>query len=231
MYALNVRTGKLVWSTGADGEIDSSPAYASGTIFIGDNSGTLTALDARTGAVRWQARSFSRLPLRARVLLRDADSRLRARLRLEHRRHGLRLRGRHRQPAVGAPRRDVRLHGARRLGSEGLRRHLRRQVLRARRRDRRYALGARDAGRRPRCADRDGRARLLRTCGICGQKGVRSAKKGPNGTYALDARTGKLVWRFPDGQYSPVVADERAGLHRSARRRRLRGLESARSSR
>ena len=25
--------------------------------------------------------------------------------------------------------------------------------------------------------------------------------------YALNARTGKLVWTFPDGQYSPVVAD------------------------
>ena len=29
-------------------------------MFVGDNSGTVTALDARTGAIRWQARSFSR---------------------------------------------------------------------------------------------------------------------------------------------------------------------------
>ena len=26
-------------------------------------------------------------------------------------------------------------------------------------------------------------------------------------TYALDARTGKLVWSFPDGKYTPVVAE------------------------
>ena len=26
-------------------------------------------------------------------------------------------------------------------------------------------------------------------------------------TYALDAATGRLVWTFPDGKYSPVVAD------------------------
>jgi outer membrane protein assembly factor BamB len=26
-------------------------------------------------------------------------------------------------------------------------------------------------------------------------------------TYALDARTGALDWTFPDGKYSPVVAD------------------------
>ena len=27
-------------------------------------------------------------------------------------------------------------------------------------------------------------------------------------TYGLDARTGRLLWWFPDGQYTPVVADE-----------------------
>src|SRR6185312_10739441 len=26
-------------------------------------------------------------------------------------------------------------------------------------------------------------------------------------TYALDAKTGHLLWTFPDGKYSPVVAD------------------------
>ena len=26
-------------------------------------------------------------------------------------------------------------------------------------------------------------------------------------TYALDARTGALLWTFPDGKYTPVVAD------------------------
>ena len=26
-------------------------------------------------------------------------------------------------------------------------------------------------------------------------------------TYALDARTGKLLWTFPDGKYAGVVAD------------------------
>ena len=28
-------------------------------------------------------------------------------------------------------------------------------------------------------------------------------------TYALDALTGKLLWTFPDGKYSPVVADSK----------------------
>jgi outer membrane protein assembly factor BamB len=26
-------------------------------------------------------------------------------------------------------------------------------------------------------------------------------------TYALDVRTGKVLWTFPDGKYTPVVAD------------------------
>ena len=35
----------------------------------------------------------------------------------------------------------------------------------------------------------------------------RHVKDGPYRTYALDARTGEPVWQFPDGQYSPIVAD------------------------
>ncbi|HVA32264.1 MAG TPA: PQQ-binding-like beta-propeller repeat protein, partial [Gaiellaceae bacterium] len=27
-------------------------------------------------------------------------------------------------------------------------------------------------------------------------------------TYALNARTGKLLWSFPDGKYTPVVAEQ-----------------------
>ena len=35
----------------------------------------------------------------------------------------------------------------------------------------------------------------------------RRVEPGANETFALDARTGKRVWRFPDGAYSPIVAD------------------------
>ena len=28
-------------------------------------------------------------------------------------------------------------------------------------------------------------------------------------TFALDARSGRLLWTFPDGKYSPVVSDGR----------------------
>jgi outer membrane protein assembly factor BamB len=45
------------------------------------------------------------------------------------------------------------------------------------------------------------------TCGTCGSRGSRYAKRGPSHTFALNARTGRVVWRFRDGRYSPLVAD------------------------
>ena len=44
------------------------------------------------------------------------------------------------------------------------------------------------------------------TCRYCGQHGSATRSRAAR-TFALDARTGKLVWTFPDGQYSPIVAD------------------------
>jgi outer membrane protein assembly factor BamB len=42
------------------------------------------------------------------------------------------------------------------------------------------------------------------TCGSCSSyESNRRARR----TFALDARTGRVVWRFPDGEYSPVIAD------------------------
>ena len=251
---LSVRTGKLVWSTLLDGEINSSPALADGTIFIGDNSGTLTALDARTGAIRWKSRSFSRLRQRARVLLRHPDRCLRARLRLEHRRHRVRIRGRHRQPALGAPRRARTSTRRRPCGTGG---STSAPTTASSTRSTRQRADTRWVREMPAAVHGAPTVMAglvyLSTCGFCGQNGVRSAKKGPNGTYALDARTGKLVWQFPDGQYSPrrrrrrerstspaqarvYGLDERSSAERAGRPRRCpsaatRGTTSGRRGR
>ena len=45
------------------------------------------------------------------------------------------------------------------------------------------------------------------TLGGFGGRHQRRVEPGDNQTFALDARTGKQVWSFPDGAYSPVVAD------------------------
>ena len=44
-------------------------------------------------------------------------------------------------------------------------------------------------------------------CPRCGSVASRYAKQGARGTYGLNARTGKLMWHWPDGVFSPVVAD------------------------
>jgi outer membrane protein assembly factor BamB len=46
------------------------------------------------------------------------------------------------------------------------------------------------------------------TCSRCGQNGVREAKAGPDGIYAIDITTHKIVWSDREGKYSPLVADE-----------------------
>ena len=37
--------------------------------------------------------------------------------------------------------------------------------------------------------------------------GIVYFSNGSHHTYGLDARTGRVVWRFPAGEYTPVVAD------------------------
>jgi outer membrane protein assembly factor BamB len=46
-------------------------------------------------------------------------------------------------------------------------------------------------------------------CSSCGSAAQRSVARGPDATYAVRARDGKRIWRFPAGKYAnPVVADE-----------------------
>jgi outer membrane protein assembly factor BamB len=207
VYALRVRDRKVLWRFRADGELNSSAAYAGGTIFIGSNSGSLYALDARTGRLRWRARSFSSrrwgreqfyaTPTVAygRVYVGNSDGYV---------------------YAFGAT--SGRLLWARRIGDyvyssaavfgttiyvgsyDGSL----------------YALDAATGDvrwRHPVASAVHGAPTVINglvyfsSCGSCGHRGARSAKLGARRTYAVDARTGKRVWTFPDGRYSPAVAD------------------------
>jgi outer membrane protein assembly factor BamB len=205
VYALRAKTGKVIWSTETDGEIDSSPAYANKTIFVGNNSGSVYALDAKTGRVRWIGRSFSGL-----------------------------FHGReyfYATPAVAygrvyAPNTDgtVYVFGAT-TGHLLWARHVgtyvytapaiwQRKVYVGTYDGRFYALDAATGDVRwvhEATASIHGAPTVMgglvyySTCGTCGEHGIRHSKRGPRATYALDARTGKLVWTFPDGHYSPVT--------------------------
>ena len=209
VYALAARTGKVAWSTETDGEINSSAAYSSGLVYIGTNAGSIYALDARTGAVRWRSRSFSHFrtgreyfyatPAVAygRVYASNTDGTV---------------------YAFGAT--TGHLLWARHVGTyvytaPGIW-------------DRKVYVGTYDGkfdaldaatgdliwqheapGSIHGAPTIMGGLVYFATCGTCGQHGSRYAKLGPRGTFALDARTGRRVWSFPDGHYAPIVADER----------------------
>ena len=70
----------------------------------------------------------------------------------------------------------------------------------------------------------------LATCGFCGQQRRRATRRAGRTAPTRSTRApGKLVWTFPDGQYSPIVADgERVYLTGAAAG--LRARSSARSS-
>ena len=218
VYALGLGTGKVLWSVRLGEEVNASGAYADGIVYFGDNSGTVTALDARTGAIRWQARSFSRLrtgreyfyatPTVAygRVYASNTDGTVYA--------FGARTGNLlwaspvgtyvYTAPAVWEQKVYVGTYDGKFLALD--------------------AATGETLWSREMPASVHGAPTVmaglvyLSTCKYCGQKGSRYAKSGPNGTYALDARTGKLVWSFPEGQYSPIVADrERVYLTGAAR--------------
>ena len=206
-YALNAGTGKVRWTFRASASITSSPAYDSGTVFAGTDDGHVLALDALTGKLLWEASAFSRFGRReyfyatpavayARVYIGNADGTV---------------------YAFGA--KSGRLLWARRAGTYVYTAAaVWHQMIYVGTWDGYFS--AFDA------ATGDLRWRHDATGGISGSPTVmaglvyystfgkftnshqRRVEDGPYRTYALDARTGNPVWQFPDGQYSPVVADQ-----------------------
>src|SRR4029078_12660099 len=59
VYALNARTGKLVWRTGAQQRLGatapfySTPAVAYGRVYIGSTDGKMYSFGATSGKLRW----------------------------------------------------------------------------------------------------------------------------------------------------------------------------------
>ena len=210
VYALNAKNGRVRWSYDAGEEINSSAAYWEDTIYIGGDEGHLFALNAWTGALKWRASSFSRFGRReyfyptpavayGRVYIPNTDGTL---------------------YAFGA--KSGKLLWAQNAGTYV---YSSPAVWRNR-----VFVGTYDG--RFRAFDAatgdpvwswtapgaiHGAPTIIgglvyfstTSKGIATAKAQRYIKAGVRGTYALDARTGKVVWRRPKvGQYSPVVADE-----------------------
>jgi eukaryotic-like serine/threonine-protein kinase len=54
VYAVDDRTGTLLWSFTADYQIYTSPAVVNGVVYVGTDSQSVYALDANTGAQLWK---------------------------------------------------------------------------------------------------------------------------------------------------------------------------------
>jgi outer membrane protein assembly factor BamB len=201
VYAVDVRTHKIRWTYTTDAEVNSSAAYANGTIYIGTDGGSVYALGALAGKLRWRASGgseyFYATPAVAygRVYIGNTDGTMFA--------FGARTghllwaqpAGTYVYTAAAVWNRTVY------VGSyDGYFRAFDAATGRLRWK---YHAASSIHGAPTVIAG----IVYFSTCGQCGHNGSRYAELGSNGTYALDARTGKLVWSWPDGKYSPVIAD------------------------
>jgi len=53
VYALDARTGRVLWNYSTGGYVESSPAVANGVVYVGSDDDNVYALDAATGVKLW----------------------------------------------------------------------------------------------------------------------------------------------------------------------------------
>lgn len=208
VYAIDIATRKIRWSIEVDDEVHTSPAYWDGTIFIGTNGGSIYALDAQTGATRWRGRSYSHFP-RGREYFYATPALAYGRVFAGNTDGWVYAYGARTGNLIWAQRAGTYVYTAPAVWN--------RTVYVGSYDGKVYAFDA-ATGRLRWTYESPGSIHGAPTvmnglvyfsvCGFCGQKGVRDSKRGRPSTFALDARTGALVWTFADGLYSPVIADE-----------------------
>ena len=192
IWSLDARTGRTTWRLQTDARIKGSLAFAGGRVFVGAYDGRVYAVDAATGRLAWNASAQPRLGGRGtfystpaaaygRIYIGNTDGKV---------------------YAFGAA--SGRLLWSRSTGGYvyGSPAVWRRLVLVGSYDHSFYALDA---------ATGDVRWRFTANGRITGSAsviaGVVYFSTLAERTYALDAATGRELWRWPDGKYSPVVAD------------------------
>jgi outer membrane protein assembly factor BamB len=209
IYAVNAKNGHKRWSFEGDDQMNTSPAYWNGNIYVASYGGTVYALDARTGRMRWSSQSHASLSGReffyaspavayGRVYIGNSDGTM---------------------YVYGA--KTGKLRWARPLGTYiyGGAAIWKRRVYVGTYDGNFYALDAATGDviwqkSMPSAVHSsptvmDGLV-YISVCSSCGQAAQRAVKHGPDGTFALDARTGRNVWRFGAGKFAnPVVADSK----------------------
>jgi outer membrane protein assembly factor BamB len=194
VYALSEVTGRTRWMFHTGGKVKGSPALAHGRLYVGSYDGRLYALDARTGAELWAtsgqrtlvgAGTFYSTPAIAygRAYIGSTDGKV---------------------YSFGAETGKLRWSygtGGYVYASPAVWNRL---VLIGSYDRRFYALDSATGAVRWRFTANgpiSGAATVL--------DGIVYFSTFNERTYALDAATGKPVWTWPDGKYSPVVADSR----------------------
>jgi outer membrane protein assembly factor BamB len=195
--ALDAATGALRWSFPTGGPIKAGAALAGRNAIVGSYDGSLYALDERTGALRWAAvvgARFYATPAVAggRVIDATTDGVVHAFDTRSGAERWSRSIGRFAYSAAAVAR------GRAYVGSYD---------------HRLYALDVhsgdivwtyRAPGPVSGAPTVLGNLVYFSSCGSCSSyESNRNARR----TFAVDAVTGRLAWRFPDGEYSPVVSD------------------------
>ncbi|HSK50578.1 MAG TPA: PQQ-binding-like beta-propeller repeat protein [Solirubrobacterales bacterium] len=58
LFALSTINGNVRWATQLGGEVKAAPAYKDGKLYVGDYGGYMNAVDAETGELKWQSGSL-----------------------------------------------------------------------------------------------------------------------------------------------------------------------------
>jgi outer membrane protein assembly factor BamB len=192
VWSFRAGTGQLRWVTNVGAQVKGAPALSGHRLVVGDYAGHLTALDSRTGKVLWQASSQARLfgsgnfystPAIAygRVYIGSTDGKV---------------------YSFGAASGELRW-------SQGTGGYVYSSPAVW---DKRVYIGSYDG--RFYCLDAatgDVKWSFRANGPISGSPtvldGVVYFATLKQRTYALSALTGAQLWTFPDGKYSPVVAD------------------------
>jgi outer membrane protein assembly factor BamB len=208
VYAVRARTGKKVWSYQTDDQVNTGAAYANGRIVVGTDAGSIYALSAKSGKLVWRSQSNSTFGSReffyatptiayGRVFIGNTDGTMYA--------YGLksgnllwaRPSGTYIYSAAAVQ--DKKVYFGTYDGNF-------------------YALDAATGDVRwKQSAPSSVHAApqimngivYYATCDGCGTTGVRSVKVGPKGSFGLNVKNGKLVWKSKIGKLaSPIVADK-----------------------
>jgi outer membrane protein assembly factor BamB len=197
------------WSYDTGEEIDSSAAYGYGMVFIGANDGHVYAFDAKTGRLAWRASSFSRFGRReyfyatptvayGRVYIGNTDG-------------TLYVYGAKTGHLLWAQPAGTYVYSAAAVWRNRVFVGTYDGFLRAYNAATGDPIWKWEAPGKIHGAPTVMAGLVYFATATTGANAhpSRYVKRGPRGIYAVDARTGKLVWQHLQmGQYSPIVADK-----------------------